>query len=234
MALRFHLTSKIVLGMLFCISNFLSASSELTCETTSSDFYVLGDFGFIYSRFTNVGQLKLECDVADFLNNSYQLTVDSIEVRFNFFNMKMFNETLELDPFVQLSKLCHFVFFNIHGFDLGVQGPLFRIDQSVQWLQQAHFEFSLTRFKFYYNGWLVDASRCDESIFEQVDIQLFSGMEKLTILWAYNNDLRTPICPYVFKNANIDQLNIGTLRRSPLSSTYPSFLEIRNTNSSAI
>ena len=123
-----------------------------------------------------------------------------------------------------------------NGLDLQSKDPLLYIDRMaiLQNSMGVNLYFMENIFKFYYKGKLVDSELCDAQVFENADIRLFSNMENVNLGFTNNNDFRAPICPYAFKNANLNAISNTKFTNTKFFKNEMRFLEIKNTKNSSI
>ena len=158
-----------------------------------------------YFSFTSLSQLNFECDLRSLFQEYNKTEPFKISLIFN--EMNLLNETIDVSSLKIFPNLnLVFLLKGIQGFDIEMGGPIFGFDSG---LKVELIVFVSCNLYFYYRKSLVDEHLCSSGLLDEVDIKLFSGLSDRSILFDETSGFRNPICPYVFKNANIDALIVS-------------------------
>ena len=214
---------------------FVSAASNLDCNATSSQYFRLsldadGTRNIItYLDFTNFMQLKMACDFRTFVDASENKS-SFFRVWLLFDKMGIINQTIDLSGYSAAALyFSYFSLIHVKGFDLAMSGQLIRFFDLA--ISSARLGFYNSEISFYYRGTLIDEKLCNTNILKEANIRLFEGLYDATVEFSTNSAYKNPICPYVFKNADIKELVFDNIQLNRINSVSLSFLKVPNENS---
>ena len=205
---------------------FVNANDDYVqnCSLASEQFVTVNDeTTILYMDFTSLAQLNFECDSQAHFEEFNMADIFQISLYFN--QMDLFNQTVDLSSITVFPNLTFYVtFIQVKGFDIEIDGPILRYDSQPQLYK---IYVSSSHFNFYYRKSLIDEHLCSFSIFDEVEIKLFSGLSDKSIVFEENNDYRNPACPYVFKNANINEIHVRGAEFDSINPYSFSFLSVK-------
>ena len=216
--------SRFLIFLCLQLSRILVAQNALNCSTTSTQYMSVYEGGkLVYNQFTSLSQLNIECDFTTFFEPN---SSESLPIFISFDKIGVLNEPISFSFLSQDSWKLSFMFSNVKGFEIEMNGPIFRIDSIG--LFELDFVFFNSDVDFYYKEQLIEANLCNIAILNELDIKLFGNLSAYRITFDQNCNYRNPICPYVFKNANISILDFANLEHDLITSSSLSFLQIKN------
>ena len=105
------------------------------------------------------------------------------------------------------------VLLNMQGLSLKLEGPMVFFEGSLQLVYLVHNKFDL----YDEQGTMIEADRCSVEYFQNRNPQYFSRFEKLVVVVDMRKNFsKRPMCPYVFKNANILHLMLMNYEKDQL------------------
>ena len=219
-----------LIALLILIStndHLISAQPENeTCQATSSQFYDYLNWGYMhYHDFRSLSEVNFECDLS-ILSNSKHRPFVGLLLEFN--GMKLVNETIPIHLFSFQPITVHIL--KVKGFEIS----RFLLTTEYEHHIQNSYEFSQDTFDFYYKGSLIDSSMCNAEYFEDVEIPFFSNLRYSDVMIFLNSNQVTAICPYVFKNADIQSLTFTRLQNNKLNKQTIMYLKIVNNKNNNI
>ena len=215
---------KLILSALIIIStvNELSVKCE-NCTPTSSyhmkrkERIRIGQFEYL--NIDNVNQIKFECDLSSLADASSHFE----EIRITIFFKKSFilNETLDFRAATALDKPINAIFFNLKGFDIGMKEKLIHFKNQYE-ESASSFSFLAMPFDFYHRGKLIDEELCNTEDVRNLDVQIFSNIRSIQFVSLY---MVNPVCPYVFRNSNLNSISFSGLENNFLIHENLEFIE---------
>ena len=137
------------------------------------------------------------------------------------------------DPQLQNPQVLNINILGIMGVSINLSGPMFYL----WFLDDRKHAVQLTRSKFdiYDAEGKIISDTCDAQDFEDKNIAYFSEMSQLSINIRMNTfSFQKPICPYIFKNAFLTEMNFIEYENNRLEQNVILFKKIRNENNHVI
>ena len=221
------------INVIFLSLRIRFSQAIIDCMATSPNIWKSSEDGlFSYFNFEHFDQLKFDCDVAiTFVNHT--LTSLGRYVSFIPSQHIIVSKTINLTAFEFIPPTAYFLFTKIKGFDLSAR-PMLIMEHPHYWETVYVYFFMDVRFDFYLNGTFIDEALCNSDFLDNVDISLFAHMDDHYLDLRSAVDLTNPICPYVFKNANIKYMKSESNSDTVIYSHLMKFHKIKRTENITI